>query len=93
MNEPLTPRQRQILRLIAEGARRGKTPTVRELVRLTGVASPNGVSCHLKALQKKGFIERDAMTARNIRLAGASTVLAYHEGEAGRRLRAELEGE
>ncbi len=55
---PLTDRQRQILDLIRISLRdRHYAPTVREIQEATGIANPNGVHCHLRALRKKGLIE------------------------------------
>ena len=66
----LTPRQRQVYHYI-KGCitNRGYGPTVREMMKGFGIKSPNGVMCHLKALERKGYIERDACLARGIRLA------------------------
>ena len=48
---------------------RGYGPTVREIGNEFGIRSPNGVMCHLKALEKKGLIIREAHMARAIQLA------------------------
>jgi len=45
-----------------------RPPTVRELGEILLIGSPNGVSDHLKALVKKGWITHDPMTSRGIRL-------------------------
>ena len=65
----LTGRQRSIFgfvqgRILA----RGVPPTVREIGTRFGIRSPNGVVCHLKALEKKGLINRDAALSRGIRV-------------------------
>lgn len=88
----LTPRQRHLLRLIAERVLAGRPPTVRELNRLTGISSPNGIVCHLEPLESKGLIRREDNQARGITLVGASLSLAYEEGPEGERLRQALEG-
>src|SRR5204863_5423382 len=50
----LTERQREIYEFIRERIeRRGYGPTVREIGEGFGIKSPNGVMCHLKALEKK----------------------------------------
>jgi repressor LexA len=64
----LTPRQKQIYDLVESACLDGVPPTVRELMDATGIRSPNGITCHLRALKKKGRIEMDAAKARNIRL-------------------------
>src|SRR5215471_12103350 len=65
----LTDRQREIYEFIRskiEG--RGYGPTVREIGVHFDIKSPNGVMCHLKALQKKGLIHREGFSARAIQL-------------------------
>lgn len=65
----LTPRQREIYRFIREKIQaRGYGPTVREIGGYFEIKSPNGVMCHLKALQKKGLIHREANRSRAIQL-------------------------
>src|SRR5262245_21010501 len=65
----LTHRQREIydfIRSKIEG--RGYGPTVREIGESFDIKSPNGVMCHLKALEKKGLIKRTPNAARAIEL-------------------------
>src|SRR5947209_1650213 len=65
----LTARQREIYEFIREKIeRRGYGPTVREIGEGFGIKSPNGVMCHLKALEKKGLIIREEHAARAIQL-------------------------
>jgi repressor LexA len=65
----LTPRQLEIYRFIREKIHsRGYGPTVREIGSYFDIKSPNGVMCHLKALQKKGLIHREANMSRAIQL-------------------------
>jgi repressor LexA len=47
----------------------GKAPSVREIAKQFGIRSPNGVLSHLKALERKGLIVREAGEARAIQLA------------------------
>jgi len=64
---PLTAKQRAVYRFIAAHYRDTRIPpTVRDIQRHTGVASPNGVVCHLRALRAKGWVEWRSMTARSI---------------------------
>ncbi len=68
--EQLTERQRSVYEFIREKIRsRGYGPTVREIGQHFHINSPNGVMCHLTALEKKGFIEREPGMSRAIRLA------------------------
>ncbi len=67
--ENLTKRQRQVYEFIREKIRtRGYGPTVREIGAKFKIGSPNGVVCHLKALEKKGMISREANRSRAIKL-------------------------
>ncbi|MCS7160582.1 MAG: transcriptional repressor LexA [Gemmatales bacterium] len=61
----LTPRQREIYRFIRQYAQEhGYVPTVREIARHFGIRSPNGAVCHLRALERKGLLERQRGQAR-----------------------------
>jgi repressor LexA len=67
----LTKRQKQIYEFIRDKIEsRGYGPTVREIGEAFKIESPNGVMCHLKALQKKGLILREDGKARAIQLVG-----------------------
>src|SRR5205085_6526724 len=65
----LTERQREIYDFIRSKIEsRGYGPTVREIGLGFDIKSPNGVMCHLKALEKKGLIIREGFSARAIQL-------------------------
>jgi repressor LexA len=65
----LTERQREIYDFIEEKIDgRGYGPTVREIGEAFEIKSPNGVMCHLKALEKKGLIRKEPGAARAIQL-------------------------
>src|SRR5271165_4592647 len=67
--DSLTPRQREIYSFIRSKIQgRGYGPTVREIGLNFQIKSPNGVMCHLKALQKKGLIHREPNMSRAIQL-------------------------
>jgi len=66
----LTERQQRVYEFIRGKIRnRGYGPTVREIGENFGIKSPNGVMCHLKALEKKGLITRERNMSRAIQLA------------------------
>lgn len=68
--DQLTDRQREVYEFIREKIRgRGYGPTVREIGERFHINSPNGVMCHLKALEKKGLISREPNMSRAIQLA------------------------
>ncbi|MGD9127114.1 MAG: transcriptional repressor LexA [Planctomycetia bacterium] len=61
----LTKRQTQIFKFIRDLIKtRGYGPTVREIGDKFKISSPNGVVCHLRALEKKGLILRQANRSR-----------------------------
>ncbi len=69
-SEHLTERQQAVYQFIREKIRsRGYGPTVREIGIQFDIRSPNGVMCHLKALEKKGLIVREPKMSRAIELA------------------------
>lgn len=70
LSERLTERQQAVYEFIREKIRhRGYGPTVREIGDHFRIRSPNGVMCHLKALEKKGLITREPNMSRAIQLA------------------------
>jgi repressor LexA len=63
--EALTSRQQQILDFIADSqARTGIIPSTREIQQHFGFASQTAAMNHLRALQKKGFVQRPDGRAR-----------------------------
>ncbi|MEZ6066303.1 MAG: transcriptional repressor LexA [Planctomycetaceae bacterium] len=68
----LTRRQQEIYDFIKDKIlNRGYGPTVREIGAHFDIRSPNGVMCHLKALEKKEMIIRDERMSRAIQLTDA----------------------
>jgi SOS-response transcriptional repressor LexA len=56
----LTVRQAEILGLILDHLERhGRPPTLAALSAAAGIHGPYAVRCHLRALERKGFIKRD----------------------------------
>ncbi len=67
--DQLTQRQRKVFDFIRDKIDgRGYGPTVREIGEHFDINSPNGVMCHLKALEKKGLITREPNMSRAIQL-------------------------
>jgi repressor LexA len=65
--DPLTERQEEILRYIARHIDlNGFQPSIRELGERFRIRSPNGVVGHLKAMERKGYLSLNSMTARGI---------------------------
>ena len=68
MAKKLTTRQETVLSTIRTWIReRGYPPTIRELGKLLGIKSLRGVTTHLDAIAKKGFLKREPR-ARSISL-------------------------
>ncbi len=69
----LTPRQLEVYDLIRHLiVDRGYGPTVREIAQHFDIKSPNGVVCHLRALERKGLIIRGANKSRSIQLTDSA---------------------
>lgn len=67
MSDP-TLRQLQVLVAIADGWDAMKPSTIRELCVRFGIKSTNGMNDHLKALEKKGLLDRSNTKARLIHI-------------------------
>lgn len=67
--DKLTARQQNILDyLISFVGEHGYPPSMREIGEFFGIRSTNGVSDHLRALERKGFISRSAQKGRGLQL-------------------------
>ncbi len=77
----LTDRQREMLDYMCEhfGAN-GVVPTIRELSAYMGIRSSNGISDHMRGLQRKGFVRfpdnAQSRSYRILRLADGTPVRA-----------------
>lgn len=74
LTDQLTSRQADVFEFIKDRVQsRGYGPTVREIGEHFDISSPNGVMCHLRALEKKGLLKRvrkhDRAIARAMELA------------------------
>jgi repressor LexA len=68
MRPPLTARQREVLEFIRQfGARVGYPPTVREIGAHFGFV-PRSIFDHLKALERKGYLRREASKSRSLQI-------------------------
>ncbi|MGL4423030.1 MAG: transcriptional repressor LexA [Gemmataceae bacterium] len=71
--EALTEKQSQILHYIQSHIQsQGYPPTIRDICKAFNIKSPNGVMCHLRALEAKGKINRNQNLSRGITIDGVS---------------------
>lgn len=74
--EELTERQREILAFIVkETEARGYPPTIREIGEHMDIRSTNGVNDHLKALERKGYLQRGEQQSRALVVTRRARVL------------------
>lgn len=72
MARQLTARQREVLDAIRGYiAEKGYAPSIRDLCEILGISSLRGVTSHLQAIEKKGWIKRES-TSRSIRVLAPS---------------------
>ena len=69
--QPMTDRQQEIYNFSRDHIEdKGWPPSIREIGNHMGIATTNGVTCHLRPMEKKGWIECEPQMARCIRLVG-----------------------
>ncbi|MBQ8028253.1 MAG: transcriptional repressor LexA [Clostridia bacterium] len=68
--EKLSNVQRLILEYLRERSGDGVPPSVREIGAAVGLSSTSSVQTNLDALERKGFIVRDPLRKRSIRIVG-----------------------
>jgi repressor LexA len=79
----LTKRQAQTLDFIRQSIEeRGYPPTLREIGESMGIRSTNGVNDHLRALERKGYLRREDMKSRALRLVSQEPEPAANADEA-----------
>ena len=65
----LTKRQEETLDFIRKSIEeRGYPPTLREIGEYMVIRSTNGVNDHLRALERKGYLRREDMKSRALKL-------------------------
>lgn len=68
----LSKNQRAILEYLVDSIGCGMSPTVREIGQAVGLRSTSSVQTNLDVLEREGYIERDPMLKRSIRIVGQS---------------------
>jgi repressor LexA len=92
MSAGLTDRQQEVFNFVVSSVEnKGYPPTIREMQEGLGIGSLRGVTIHLDALQKKGYIERlssqnGPRTSRGIRILTRRETRAHDEEVGLRRL-------
>jgi repressor LexA len=72
MDKPLSVRQKNILKFIQQHLdAHGYPPTVREIGSAVNLSSSSTVHAHLKTLEDRGHIQREAVLTRAIKLKGS----------------------
>ena len=66
--QPLNQKQQDVYNFLVKQMSQGIPPTVREISAATGIKSTSTVHAYLNALEKKGYITRDAKNSRAIKL-------------------------
>lgn len=68
--KPITDTQRRIYEYLAERSQDGVPPSVREICKAVGLRSTSSVQANLDSLEAAGYITRDPMLKRSIRVLG-----------------------
>lgn len=71
--EKLSSTQKKIYDFLVERVGTGVPPSVREIGAHVGLKSTSSVQCNLDALERKGYIMRDPLLKRSIRIVGQSS--------------------
>ncbi|MGI6773390.1 MAG: transcriptional repressor LexA [Clostridiales bacterium] len=68
--KPINNTQRKIYEYLAERSQDGVPPSVREICKAVGLRSTSSVQANLDALEEAGYISRDPLLKRSIRVLG-----------------------
>lgn len=68
--KPLSKSQQKVFDYIKECSNEGRVPSVRELCAATGLKSTSTIHLHLKTLEERGLIQREAGLNRCIKIVG-----------------------
>ena len=69
--------QKRIYEYLLERSQDGVPPSVREIGAAVGLSSTSSVQANLDALEQAGYIQRDPLKKRTIRILGRETDEAY----------------
>ena len=68
--KPISEKQQRIYEYLIERSRDGVPPSVREIGAAVGLSSTSSVQTNLDALESAGYIVRDSLLKRSIRIVG-----------------------
>ncbi len=68
--DDLTKKQREVFDFLMSKSSDGVPPSVREIGKAVGLKSTSSVQANLDALESKGYISRDPLLKRSIRIVG-----------------------
>jgi len=77
MAERLTDKQQKIYEYLTERLKGGIPPSVREIGSAVGLKSTSSVQANLDALEDAGYIVRDPLLKRSIRIPGLSDIVEH----------------
>ncbi|MDE3075951.1 MAG: transcriptional repressor LexA [Chloroflexota bacterium] len=79
--QELTAKQREMLAAVQEWIREhGRPPTLREMAQRMGVASTNAIRDHLRSLEHKGYLKREARLSRGLEVIQGGKSAAPAQG-------------
>ncbi len=73
----ITEKQREIYDYLLERTQNGVPPSVREICSAVNLSSTSSVQANLAALESAGYISRDPMLKRSIRIAGQAENITH----------------
>jgi len=75
--KPISEKQQRIYEYLIERSRDGVPPSVREIGKAVGLSSTSSVQTNLDALESAGYIVRDSLLKRSIRIVGQAENVAH----------------
>ena len=78
----LSENQVRILDFLKERSGSGIVPSVREICQAVGLKSTSSVQANLNILEEKGYIVRDPLLKRSIRIVGQAENIRHEIGRA-----------
>ena len=78
MKKALSERQKKILEFLAQFTRENRyPPSLREIGEAVGISSTSVVNYNLNILEREGYIERDPLVSRGIKMVGSHALLPW----------------